>query len=117
MATVLGDLSESGYDAFWQCIPASAVSLPHLRNRIFIIAYDRSKRKQGVPEKPLSRLYAFPWRENERRLENWEQRPDLHGPRLCRSRNGISKRLDSIGNSVVPEIVTQIGAAILEGEG
>jgi DNA (cytosine-5)-methyltransferase 1 len=35
---VLGDLAESGYDARWDCIPAAAVSAPHLRDRVFILA-------------------------------------------------------------------------------
>jgi DNA (cytosine-5)-methyltransferase 1 len=36
---VLGDLAESGYDAEWDCIPASAVGAPHRRDRIWILAY------------------------------------------------------------------------------
>ena len=36
---VLGDLAEIGYDAEWHCIPASAVGAPHIRDRIWIIAY------------------------------------------------------------------------------
>jgi DNA (cytosine-5)-methyltransferase 1 len=37
--TVLGDLAESGYDAVWDCIQASAVGAPHRRNRLWILAY------------------------------------------------------------------------------
>jgi DNA (cytosine-5)-methyltransferase 1 len=36
---VLGDLSEIGFDAEWHCIPASYVGAPHLRDRIWIVAY------------------------------------------------------------------------------
>jgi DNA (cytosine-5)-methyltransferase 1 len=36
---VLGDLAEIGYDAEWDCIPAAAVGAPHLRWRVFIVAY------------------------------------------------------------------------------
>ena len=39
MGTVLGDLAEIGYDAEWHCIPASAVGAPHIRDRVWIIAY------------------------------------------------------------------------------
>ncbi len=42
---VLGELAESGYDAEWDCIPASAVGAPHRRDRLFLLAYsavDRS---------------------------------------------------------------------------
>lgn len=39
LGRVLGDLAESGYDAWWDCIPASSVGAPHRRDRIFIVAY------------------------------------------------------------------------------
>jgi len=39
---VLGDLAELGYDCEWECIPAAAVGAPHLRYRIFVVAYEPS---------------------------------------------------------------------------
>ena len=39
LGTVLGDLAESGYDAEWDCIPASALGAPHQRDRVWIVAY------------------------------------------------------------------------------
>lgn len=39
---VLRDLAESGYDAEWQCIPASAFGAPHRRDRVWLIAYANS---------------------------------------------------------------------------
>jgi len=39
--TVLGDLATIGYDAQWDCVPASAVGAPHRRDRVFIVAYAR----------------------------------------------------------------------------
>ncbi len=39
MGDVLGDLAEIGYDAEWTSIPAAFVGAPHLRWRIFIVAY------------------------------------------------------------------------------
>lgn len=39
MGKVLGDLAEIGYDAEWHCIPASVVGAPHIRDRVWIIAY------------------------------------------------------------------------------
>lgn len=44
---VLGDLASIGYDAEWHCIPASAVGAPHIRDRIWIVAYPASVRCQG----------------------------------------------------------------------
>ena len=39
MGRVLGDLAESGYDAEWDCLPASAFGAPHRRDRVWIVAY------------------------------------------------------------------------------
>ncbi len=36
---VLGGLADSGYDADWDCVSAAAVSAPHIRDRIFIVAH------------------------------------------------------------------------------
>lgn len=36
---VLGTLAEIGFDAEWHCIPAAAVGAPHIRDRVFIVAY------------------------------------------------------------------------------
>jgi len=40
--TVLGDLAACGYDAEWDCIPAAAFGAPHLRYRVFVVAYTES---------------------------------------------------------------------------
>jgi DNA (cytosine-5)-methyltransferase 1 len=49
---VLGDLAESGFDAEWDCIPAAAVGAPHLRDRIWLVAYadDAGRGEQRRPE-------------------------------------------------------------------
>jgi DNA (cytosine-5)-methyltransferase 1 len=36
---VLGTLAAIGYDAEWHCIPAAAVGAPHIRDRVFVLAY------------------------------------------------------------------------------
>jgi len=41
MERVLGDLAACGYDAEWQSISAAHVGAPHLRERIWILAYPR----------------------------------------------------------------------------
>jgi len=46
MGTVLGDLAASGYDAEWQMLPAAAFGAPHIRQRVFIVAYPQSSRNQ-----------------------------------------------------------------------
>lgn len=44
LGRVLGDLAALGYDAEWDCIPAAALGAPHLRWRIFILAYSHKER-------------------------------------------------------------------------
>ena len=44
---VLGDLAALGYDAEWNCIPASAVGAPHRRDRIWIVAHPCGERRSG----------------------------------------------------------------------
>ena len=39
LGRVLGDLASCGYDAEWDCIPASALGAPHRRDRIWLVAY------------------------------------------------------------------------------
>ena len=41
---VLGTLAEVGYDAEWHCIPAAAVGAPHIRDRVFVLAYATGER-------------------------------------------------------------------------
>jgi len=36
---VLGTLAEVGYNAEWHCVPAAAVGAPHIRDRVFVVAY------------------------------------------------------------------------------
>jgi DNA (cytosine-5)-methyltransferase 1 len=47
LGVVLGDLAALGYDAEWDCIPASAVGAPHRRDRIWIVAYPRGQQHEG----------------------------------------------------------------------
>jgi DNA (cytosine-5)-methyltransferase 1 len=47
MGTVCGDLAALGYDAVWDCVPASAVGAPHRRDRVWLIAHsDRHELRQ-----------------------------------------------------------------------
>ena len=44
LGVVLGDLASVGYDAEWECIPASFIGAPHQRDRVWIVAYPNSQR-------------------------------------------------------------------------
>lgn len=117
LGDVLGDLAALGYDAWWDCIPASAVGLPHGRDRVWIVAYIGQERAQRRVEQALCGLAALPWRENVGRAQAWAARPDLPASGLCRTSDGISDRVDrtaALGNAVVPAIPELIGRAILQ---
>lgn len=47
MGTVLHELSQCGFDAEWQTISAASVGAPHLRKRVFIVAYPIGRRLQS----------------------------------------------------------------------
>jgi site-specific DNA-cytosine methylase len=51
--TVLGDLAALGYDAAWDCVPASAVGAPHGRDRVFAVARHPSLGGRGSGEPDL----------------------------------------------------------------
>jgi DNA (cytosine-5)-methyltransferase 1 len=44
---VIGDLAALGYDAEWDCIPASAVGAPHQRDRLWLVAYPGGVEHEG----------------------------------------------------------------------
>lgn len=114
---VLGGLASLGYDATWHCIPAAYVGLPHVRDRVWLVAYPGEKRAEGCWEDALSRLYRISWGENVGRAEAWAKRPDLSASGLCRTSDGIPSRVDrtsALGNAVVPQIPELIGNAILK---
>jgi len=47
LGVVLGDLAESGFDTEWDCLPACAFGGPHIRDRVFVVAYPRSQRREA----------------------------------------------------------------------
>jgi len=56
---VLGTLAEVGYDAEWHCIPAAYVGAPHIRDRVFIMAYARCElRESRASKRPSSNAQA-----------------------------------------------------------
>ena len=121
---VLRDLAECGYNVEWENIPAAALGLPHLRERIWILAYPDSLRLEGLRYFGKLNKKASP-----RFLERGLQIDKAHyngllwnlwnpnAYRVCGNSHGISGRLDRLhgcGNAVVPQIPELIGTAILQ---
>lgn len=54
MGDVLGDLAAIGYDAEWRVVSAASVGAPHLRRRVFILAYSTcQRRRKGWSGRPV----------------------------------------------------------------
>lgn len=47
MGRVLGDLADSGFDAEWRVLQAAEVGAPHIRARVFLLAYPSGFRPKG----------------------------------------------------------------------
>lgn len=46
MGDVLGSLASLGYDTEWDCVPACAVGAPHIRDRVWVVAYPSGARRR-----------------------------------------------------------------------
>lgn len=113
---VLGDLADLGFDAEWSCLSACAVGAPHMRRRLFIVAYTNGL--NGRPRfrdcftrafRPLQAVNGF-----ESSRVSWQAR--LENPsELYRDADGIPDRMErnrAIGNAVVPQVAEVIARAI-----
>ena len=96
---VLGSLASIGYDAEWHCIPAAAVGAPHIRDRVFILAYaNESFASQKRIQRSGKQLRpSCDHRKNEKRIfpdANGEGLPQRHEPRSIAAASGaiVSRR-------------------------
>jgi len=108
LGRVLGDLASLGYDAEWDCIPASAIGAPHVRDRVWVVAYPRGGRHRIE----CARLRCETQRAKKRYLDQWQAEPVPR--RVADGLPDKSHRLRALGNAVVPQIPELIGRAILE---
>jgi DNA (cytosine-5)-methyltransferase 1 len=115
MGTVLGSLSQIGYDTEWHCIPARYVGAPHGRDRIWIIAHaNGSKRRKKSYCGAIGRMgreqQSFPWDSDWESALSKFRGVDDGLPRSVAS-------TDAYRNAVVPQIPELIGRAIMAADG
>jgi DNA (cytosine-5)-methyltransferase 1 len=136
--TVLGDLAASGYDAEWDCLPASAFGAPHRRDRVWIIAYTsnerriqsaQSRREQGQGQwfgnngamadaddsgcVEQCRIFTVRPQQFASQCGGWWESE----PNVGRVAHGVPARVDrlrALGNAIVPQIAEWIARRILE---
>jgi DNA (cytosine-5)-methyltransferase 1 len=115
MGTVLGSLAAIGYDAEWHCIPATAVGLPHERDRVWIVAYAAKVGWRALFVNELSAKIETTGQSAGMGAEELRQRPPE--AIVCRKGHGVPHRVDAVealGDAVVPQIPELIGQAILK---
>lgn len=118
MAAVLGTLSDLGYNAIWDTVTACAVGLPHMRRRVFIVAY--ANRLNGWTR--FRDCFAREYRSIQT-IDRFEsararQRARLANPsELYRGADGLPfgmERNRGVGNAVAPDVAETIGLAIMK---
>jgi DNA (cytosine-5)-methyltransferase 1 len=104
LGRVLGDLAEIGYDAEWDCLPAAAFGAPHIRDRLYLLAYPRERRHRT----PQATVFAG-W--SRAQLHGgWSREPAI--PRMADGLPGLVDRRAALGDAVVPSVVAWIGERI-----
>lgn len=135
MGRVLGDLSESGYDAEWDCFPAGAIGAPFMRDRVYVLGVkpnrsDVSAIRNGTRfgQTPITSREYGPFLSQSRSVtayRRWREQPARdwwhvqNESAIRRVAHGVPARVDrlkGLGNAVVPQIVEWIGNRILEHE-
>jgi DNA (cytosine-5)-methyltransferase 1 len=104
---ILGDLAALGYDAEWESLPAAAFGAPHIRERVFVVAYAHNK---GQPILSLNGE-EWKWMSPRHHREDWL----LREPELGGVADGIPHRVDRLrclGNAVVPQVAEWVGRQI-----
>ena len=110
---VLWDLAEVGYDAEWYCISAADIGAPHLRDRIWIVAYPKCLGRQ---QRPIIQKGIFNKRTHDESCNGGEicnESADYWAvePVVGRVAYGIPNRaysLKALGNAIIPQIAFEI---------
>lgn len=112
---ILCDLAASGFDAEWQVVRASDFTLPHSRERLFVVAYANGEHGETrVGNHQNGKAEIFP--------KHLQQRDAVRvqtADSLVRANDGIrcesyKNRGHAVGNAVVPQVAEWIGRRIVE---
>lgn len=108
---VLADLASIGFDAEWDVVSACAVGAPHVRKRLFIVAYPAGVgRTWGWGGGPFASSVELEGRGTEQ-VREWPSRPEGVGVAY-----GVPRRVDrlrGLGNAVVPHVAEHLGRLIV----
>lgn len=119
MGHVLGTLADIGYDAEWSCVSACSVGAPHMRRRLFVVAYPHGQHggsrvwDQQRVEGALQSGDCGASADADKRV--WLADPSS----LYRGADGVPFGMDrvrALGNAVVHQVAEVIGRRILAME-
>lgn len=118
MAAILDGLAARGFAVEWQVVSACAVGAPHVRRRLFIVAYP--DRGVGTPRLGTGPRRSLP--PGDGGAGAWADPghgPLATGPGTGRVADGVPGRLDparvtALGNAVVPQIAEYLGWLITD---
>lgn len=123
---VLLSLADLGYDAEWEVVSAASIGAPHVRKRIWIVAYPNLLRRVAAgqvhargqhvgngqhSDGPAAR--DLPWADWQAITAGRQMGGE---PLVSRMDDGLSDRLDrvhALGNAVIPQLVAQIFRRLL----
>lgn len=103
---ITGDLAAIGYDSEWDCLPAAAFGAPHIRDRLYLLAYSGERRHRT----PQETVFAG-WSSSQLHA-GWAREPELE-----RVADGIPNRLErsaAIGDACCPPVIEWIGRRLME---
>jgi DNA (cytosine-5)-methyltransferase 1 len=87
LGVVLADLSALGYDAEWDCLPASAFGAPHQRDRVWLVAYPNGHSQHDGPVDAEASAAPQPLADADE-LGRHRRSGELRTPRRRQSENG-----------------------------
>lgn len=113
---VLGDLARIGYDAEWSVLSACSVGAPHVRRRLFIVAYPNGKHGRARIRDSATRA--------QRSIQALDGAPDSRASWRARmadpsslygGADGLPNGMDrnhAVGNAVVPQVGYVVGQVV-----
>ena len=127
---LLTDMASAGFNMEWECIPASSIGAPHLRDRVYGIAYPNENgwlrlfsQANFAVERNMGDNKRVDWfGRGAGAWIDWETKTKeeiFSQPIIVGENDGVSSWVDrnsSLGNAVVPQIPEIIGRVIMHAE-
>ena len=113
---VLGDLHRLGFDAEWSIVTACAAGAPHMRRRLFVVAYPTGELWPARLAEELGWIGQTAVRRDRDGQHAW-RRPEVWMEAAGspdRVADGVSTRMVAAGgNAVVPQVAELVGRLIV----